>query len=809
MLISDVPSLHPLRILSGIFLSLLVCTCRAAVPILGNPILFVTQPPIPNEVNDAVVANVFVSVVSPLGNHLADTAHAGRGGDLWIRYTDGTLRNLTRAGGFGTNGVQHGVGIAVRDPYVHWNGSKAVFSMVVGAPGGPGATTQFFWQLYEISNFLDPAGAPLIAKVPNQPTNFNNVMPAYGTDGRIIFACDRPRSGAAHLYPHLDEYNDVPTNTGLWSLDPVTGDLFQMEHSPSGSFNPIIDSFGREIFTRWDHLVQDRNATDDRMGRATNGTFNYFSEAGTSYTLNTRPIEIFPEPRTYDSNQLAVLKLQGNAFNQFFPWMMNEDGTAQELLNHVGRHELLQSFRGSSFTNDANLVQQFDLASGARFNTNYLNNFLQIHEDPLKPGSYFGIDSPDFGMHGAGEILALYGPPATNAERMFISYITPKSTAQPNAFGAYRNPLPLGNGALVAAYTPAGAADSNIGTAANPKSRYNFRLMTLQKSGATWTTNQYLTPGLTNAATWWSGNTLVTQTNGLWELQPVEVMARPVPPRQNAPVADVEAQVFNEEGVDITEMQGWLRSNALALVISRNVTTRDRADREQPFNLRISGTTTQTLGTNTGRIYDVRHIQFFQADQLRGLTFATATPVPGRRVLATPLHDAVGFNPQNNSGPTGSSRLGDDGSQATFLPARRALTHQLTDTNGSAVVRERYWITYQPGEIRTCTSCHGINTTDQAGQAKPANKPQALRELLRYWKTQTGYARILSGGPTNGAFRLQISAPPSRTNIIEATGDFAGWQAIGTNDTSTNGLFWFDDSIAGSFLQRFYRVKLP
>src|SRR5689334_8676037 len=58
---------------------------EAAQP--ANPILFVTQVPIPNEINDNIVGNVFVSVVSPLGNHLADTAHAGRGGDLWIRFT--------------------------------------------------------------------------------------------------------------------------------------------------------------------------------------------------------------------------------------------------------------------------------------------------------------------------------------------------------------------------------------------------------------------------------------------------------------------------------------------------------------------------------------------------------------------------------------------------------------------------------------------------------------------------------------------------------------------------------------------------
>src|SRR5882757_5106929 len=99
----------------------------AASPALPNPILFVTQVHIPNEVNDGTVSNVFVSVVSALGNHLPDTAHAGRGGDLWIRYPSGAITNLTRLAGFGVSGSQDGAGIAVRDPFVDWSGTKAIF----------------------------------------------------------------------------------------------------------------------------------------------------------------------------------------------------------------------------------------------------------------------------------------------------------------------------------------------------------------------------------------------------------------------------------------------------------------------------------------------------------------------------------------------------------------------------------------------------------------------------------------------------------------------------------------------------------
>jgi hypothetical protein len=789
----------------------------ATVTVPTNALLFVTQVPIANEINDDTVSNVFVSVVSPVGNHLADTAHAGRGGDLWIRYTNGALLNLTRKAGFGTNTVQHGVGIAVRDPAVFWDTSKALFSMVVGAPTNASDSRIFYWQLYELTNLAavvaDSNAVPAIVRVSNQPTNYNNVMPCYGTDGRIVFACDRARDGSTHLYPQLDEYNNVPSNTGLWSLDPATGDLFLMDHSPSGSFHPFVDSFGRVIFTRWDHLVQDRNATDDRMGRATNGTFNYLSESTLSYDVSYRPVETFPEPRTYDSNQLAVLKVQGNAFNSFLPWMINEDGTGMEVLNHVGRHELLASFRGSSFTNDNNLVQLFNFTPGSRFNTNSLNNFFNIVEDPRNPGTYFGVDAPDFGMHGSGQILTLYGPPGVNGEAMFISYITPPAGKGPNSFGVYRNPLPLTSGGLVACYSTGSVLDSNIGSTTFPKSRFAYRLLSLTNNNGGFFTNAQLLAGVpTNTITYFNGSTLVTQTNGLWELSPVEVVVRAMPPHQLAPVAAIEANVFAQEGVPLADMQAWLRSNDLALVVSRNVTMRDRADREQPFNLRVPGGV-QTLGTNApGGIYDISYIQFMQADQLRGLTYNTTNPVPGRRVLAMPMHDvaATNFNvPVTNNVP-GATRLGLDGSQATFVPARRAMTHQTTATNGQHVVRERYWITYQPGEIRTCAVCHGLNVFNQANAPIATNSPAALRSLLRHWKDQVGYAKILSVGKTNGGFRLDISGGTTRTNVLEASSDLTAnsWTPILTNNGSTNGLYWLLDP-APTNTQRFYRISAP
>lgn len=135
-------------------------------PITAYPILFVTQLPI---------AGDFTTIGSTFGNHKATMQSVGRGGDLWIRYPDGTLKNLTQAAGYGVTGFQDDNAIAVRDPSVHWDGNKAIFSMVIGAPENQYQWETYYWQLYEITG-LGQNDTPVIAKVPNQPENFNNIV---------------------------------------------------------------------------------------------------------------------------------------------------------------------------------------------------------------------------------------------------------------------------------------------------------------------------------------------------------------------------------------------------------------------------------------------------------------------------------------------------------------------------------------------------------------------------------------------------------------------------------------------------------
>lgn len=795
----------------------------AAAPLgaLPNSILFVTQLPIATEVNSHTVSQSFMSVASVFANHLGDTASAGRGGALWILDANATVpRNLTLAGGYGGPGQPL---IAVRQPHVHWDGTKALFSMVVGAPANASDPTVFFWQIYEITNF-GVGQTPVITRLAAQPANANNLSPCYGTDGRIIFTSDRPHNGAPHLYPQREEYLGLPTNTGVWSLDRNDANSLKLlEHSPSGSFTPFVDSFGRVIFTRWDHLTRDSQAVYDRgpgpgdtFTQTDNGTFNYSDESASATVLNTR-FEFFPEPRNFDVSGRAGTNLNGNSFNQFTPWMMNEDGSDIETMNHVGRQELYQRAT-RSYTNDSNLVDMV-ITTQRKF----VNNLFQIVEesDPTKAGTYYGVDSADVGYHGSGPIVKFQGSPSTNPASMAITYVTAQSLPpQPpiapltNGINIYRQVRPLKDGTLLAVYTPARTTDGSPLTGGGNEA-YLYRMSVLGGSLGSMAPGAPLLASTITANVSYFVNGAPFSYNGpMWEFDPVEVVVRtkPAGTTAGAGVTALEATVFGEENVDLPSFRNYLRNANLALFVSRNVTTRDKADRQQPFQLKINSptSTTQTLAAGVspvGTIYGISHLQILQADLLRGLTFGTATPVPGRRVLPTPLNDpqALADMPPVPDAPApGCVKLGDDGSLAALVPARRAITYHLLDTDGKSQVKERYWVSFQPGEVRTCTSCHGLNQSDQANGTTPTNKPQALRDFLRYWKTQhppgvLQHANASVSVPkSSGTVQLSVTRTAGSTGPVSVQWQtVAGTAVAGVDFAASSGtLAWADGDVA-------------
>jgi len=707
-----------------------------ALPSTPNPVLFVTQVPVGG----------FASLTSTFGNHTGALVSAPRGGDLVIRYGDGTLRFLTQEAGYGNAGQQGAGAIAVREPCIHWSGTRALFSMVVGAPTQQYQIKSFRWQIYEVTG-LGRNETASVRRVAGQPADYNNVSPIYGTDDRILFTSDRPPSGAAHHYPQRDEYESTATVVGIYSLDESSGALTLVEHSPSGAFSLSLDSFGRVIFTKWDHLQRDQQG-DAPATAASFGAFTWASEAAdAAKTTTLAGAEVFPEPRSVNDPQYSPA-LSRHTFNHFFPWEMNQDGTAEETVNHIGRHELGGSYTDGSFVADQNLSYFVP----PQFHANRLRirgdgGLMQLREDPTRPGDFLATDAPEFSTAAAGTLMRMTGAPSVNPDAMTLTAVTPTGNDAdvPEDTGYFRNPLPLSDGALLAVHTPATGPLVNLGSTAAPSWSYQFRLKVLTRQGTFFAPSANLTAGIRKAVSWWTPDVLATFDGTLWELDPVEVVARAVPTARTATLPDVEAQVFAQESVDVAAFRDWLAANQLALVVSRDVTQRDRADRQQPFNLRVPGGVS-SIGA-PGTVYDVSYLQFFQADAVRGYG-GTSQPSAGRRVLARPIHEP-GVS-QAEDGPAGAVELGADGSMAALVPARRALSWQLTDANGNGVVRERNWLSFQAGEIRVCSSCHGVNTASQTGAPPPTNAPQALHALLREWKAGLPPAPTPSPSPTPG-----------------------------------------------------------
>jgi hypothetical protein len=695
----------------------------------SHPVLFVTQVPVGG----------FTSLTSTFGNHLGTMESAPRGGDLVLRYPDGSLRFLTAEAGYGSAGMQGANAIAVREPCVHWSGEKALFAMIVGAPTQQYQTATFHWQIYEVAG-LAPGEAATIRRIEGQPATFNNVSPIYATDGRILFTSDRPRSGAAHHHPQRDEYESAFTVAAIYSLDESTGELTLLQHSPSGSFSLSLDSFGRVIFTKWDHLQRDQQG-DAPSTAAAFKAFTWASEAADApKTTALAGAEVFPEPRTQNDPAYSPV-LSTHRFNHFFPWEINQDGTAEETLNHVGRHELGGSYTDGSFAGDPNLTYFVDPSLHA--NELYLRGdggLFHLREDPLTPGDFLGVYAPEFGTATGGVLLRLTGAPSINPEDMVLTAVTPTDDDAdvPDDTGYFRNPLPMSDGTLVAVHTPATGPLTNLGSTASPSWSYQFRLKRLTPQGGFHAPAGNLTSGIQKSVSWWTPDSLASYDGLLWELDPVEVVSRPVPSPRVSELPSIEAAVFADEGVDVEAFRAYLRAHELALIVSRDVTQRDRADRHQPFNLRVPGGVS-SIATG-GAVYDVSYLQIFQGDAVRGYG-DLASPNRGRRLLARPMHGSAVS--QEAGAPPGAVSIALDGSLAALVPARRALSWQLTDEGGTGVVRERNWLSFQAGEIRVCANCHGVNRLSQMGEPPATNQPEALRALLQEWKEQTG-----PGGPT-------------------------------------------------------------
>src|SRR5205823_13700006 len=106
------------------------------------------------------------------------------------------------------------------------------------------------------------------------------------------------------------------------------------------------------------------------------------------------------------------------------------------------------------------------------------------------------------------------------------------------------------------------------------------RIRALIPQGGVYVPGQTLTPGIQGSVSYFDPDVLVTWSGEMWELNPVEVRVRPRPARQATPLEEPEARIFREENVDPAAFRANLQAHNLAVIVSRNVTARDAADKQ-------------------------------------------------------------------------------------------------------------------------------------------------------------------------------------------------------------------------------------
>lgn len=772
---------------------------------LMHPLVYVTQLPVATGASDFLkISGAFGShlpdtAAAPRGGSLMIKYPDGENRDLLAAALAETCRlNLPACDDKGVlqldaNGLmQHGY--AAREPMVHWSGDRVVVSLLKGARlsrfGAMTPDAHPKWQLYEVLG-LAQQQQPVLRKVPHQDSAYNYLSPVYASaEGEIIFTTDRPVTGDNKHYPQLDEYESQPTVSGIWKLNTQNGQLSLLDHSPSGSFTPFVGQDGMLYFTRWDHLQQDQQALNS-VGEVLSGTTDYWQsytyadenqqgkahqqkvsaqiraglDSGSdqlAFNVDQSPIpehfsghpvwssradRIGQRIGSYNGRDIVSYTPEGRygrenglRFNVFLPWQMQQDGMAVETLRHVGRHEL-QNYFESSLLDDANLRSHNGTAT-------VRDGLFQFTQSASNPKLFLGVLSNEFNSHTSGAILQIEDTDPSNMPHENGSALRYRLLTDPNGDLRYRNPQQLADGRLIAAVDEIKISEK---TGVSDFYQFRFKLYELKLDAATGFYKPYR--ALINEAprrkfSYWDNEGQLRQFDGeLWQLSAQEVKPRAVPSSTaGQTLAEPEQQIFNQLGLDVSSFRQYLQQNNLALIVSRNVTKRDAADSQQPFNLRIAqaladGSVTQTVkpGSDLTKIYQVSHLELFENKLVRGYgrhnrgEGASYTD-GGRRGLPRPMREIpdnfVMANPERPS----AINVAADGSVAALVPAGRAITWMLSDSEHNPLVRERYWLTFASGEIRVCASCHGINDKAQDGSSKPVNSPEALKVLLENWK---------------------------------------------------------------------------
>ena len=252
----------------------------------------------------------------------------------------------------------------VRDPQVHYDGGKILFSYRRG--GEP------FYHLYEIG--IDGAGLVQLTDGP-----FDDIEPTYLPDGAIVFCSSRCRRYVG--------CNPSPVAT-LYRCDGRGKNIRPISASPFTDNTPWMLPDGRLLYTRWEYV--DRNQLSFHHLWTANpdgtGVMVYF---GNQYTGRGVPVPRFSDVAMLDAKPIPGTKKVVASFSP-------DHGRGE----HLGEITILDPSRGPDAMTSARRI-----APGRLFRDPY----------PLAEDSFLAADARGiWAVAGDGTCKLLYQPPGTD-----------------------------------------------------------------------------------------------------------------------------------------------------------------------------------------------------------------------------------------------------------------------------------------------------------------------------------------------------------------------------------------------------------
>lgn len=200
-----------------------------------------------------VVRPIFDAGGTPQFGEPTNIASYSPGGQLLIRFNSTTKSITYRI----TRPLTLNDG-DVSDPEASFDGKKVVFALRCGLAASSLCNGNNTWNIWE----YDMTGRDLQTGILRQITDdlvYNDVDPAYMSDGRIVFSSNRQETSQQVMaqmgvapYPYLDETPAEEAHV----LHIMAGDgsnVSQISFGQSHDRNPVPAADGTILFSRWDH----------------------------------------------------------------------------------------------------------------------------------------------------------------------------------------------------------------------------------------------------------------------------------------------------------------------------------------------------------------------------------------------------------------------------------------------------------------------------------------------------------------------------------------------------------------------------